>query len=70
MYLLFDMPVYRRVAENVVQMQSEGKKVMEDLSKQLESMHSMFEKISGGSYELKGREGAQASEVDARMHEV
>jgi predicted RNase H-like nuclease (RuvC/YqgF family) len=51
-------------------MQSEGKQVMEDLNKQLESMHSMFEKISGGSYELKEGEGAQASEAGGRMYEL
>jgi predicted RNase H-like nuclease (RuvC/YqgF family) len=51
-------------------MQSQGKQVVEQLNKQLESMHAMFGKISGGSYELKGSDDGPPSDADARIFEL
>jgi len=60
-----------RIVENVVHLQSEGRHAVGELKKQLESMHSMFSRISGGSYELEsgGEEGGGGA-VNVRMREL
>ena len=59
----------RKIADNVISMQSQGSSIICELSKQLESMHTMFEAVTGGSLEVKGWDGPGGG-ADVRMQEL